>query len=246
MCMGIIKDFDKLWELAIEPSIKKCIVDVDERFKRECKFTTQELTKYRSDLESMYKRKREWLKKTYLPHDKSPLLDFHKLGAIVCRCLIGYKPFTYDEKKAEDMWCDVYCNTHMEHDERMDWEVSNLYINYKLAFLAAVGIAYVDLLDWASRKRDKAVGTLEFDVYEEFRKALVVSQGLLFYQKPKMHENFENSTIIAIMKSDLLQRDFDYFLFAIILYQIQENTKLRLFGKILPNYNLSLSDIELA
>lgn len=239
--------FDNFWFTAIFPSIKKCHTDMSKDFIRECRVEIKDLNEYRQGLQSMYKRKREWLKREYLPHSKNPLLDFHKLASVICRCIIGIKPVSYNIEAAEHKLDIINADTKLTHNEKLNWIVSNIYVNYKIAFLAAIGIVYSDLIYWAYEKSDtnKIEKSTNSNIYIEFADCLVKRKNLVFYPNPLKHENFIDSTIIALVKGDLLQRDFDYLFLSIIFYQIQENTKLNLFNEILKKDNMDSSNIEL-
>lgn len=236
--------FEKFWETSIYPAITKCLNDVDTEFFNKCNLITVDEQGYKQKLKNLYKRKREWLKREYLPHSSHPILDFHKLGSIVCRCMIGNKPFTYDIAKSEVMQKAINNDDKLSHKDKIDWLVSNIYINYKVSFLSAIGIVYADLVYWATKKCEDYDDSL-FIVYKEFLEKLIARQNLFFYPSPIKHENFFNSTVIALMKEDILKRDYNYLLMSMILYQLQENTKLRLFEDILKKYNLNYSDVNL-
>lgn len=241
------RHFDFFWTKAIFPAIQSAKNEIDDSFKKKTQLKFIDENEYYNDLKNMYKRKREWLKQKYLPHDEGPKLDFHKLGAIICRCIIGVKPVTYNVDVAEEMLEMNNSAENMEHSEKIDWAVSNLYINYKIAFFAAIGIAYADLLYWAYRKNELAESkNLPFaNLYLEFANRLEKQQNLSFYPNPSSHENFVNSAIIALMKEDLLCRDFNYLMFSIILYQLQENTKRIIFLELLQDSNYTIDDLEL-
>lgn len=238
--------FDNFWTTAIYPSIKKAENDMDPAFIKECEVEIRDLNEYKLELRSMYKRKREWLKKEYLPHMEKPLLDFHKLASVICRCIIGTKPISYDLNVAEHLLDGINSNDSLTHSTKLDWIVSNIYVNYKIAFLASIGIVYADLLYWAYEKGDVKEIENDKNIYIEFAHSLENKNNLIFYPEPAKHENFVNSVIIALEKGDLLQRDFDYLFLSVIFYQLQENTKLNLFSEILKNQNIDISDIELS
>lgn len=238
--------FNFFWEKAIYPSIKLAKQDIDNDFKEKTLLNFRDTVEYYAELEDMYRRKREWLKQKYLPHDEGPKLDFHKLGAIICRCIIGVKPVTYSVSIAEEILETINADETISHSDKMNWVVSNLYVNYKIAFFSAVGIAYADLLYWAYKKQEDAKinGCPNEDFYFAFAKELEKQKNLSFYPKSAFHENFVNSTIIALMKEDLLCRDFNYLMFSIILYQLQENTKRIIFSDIMKETGFTFDDLE--
>ena len=57
--------FDFLWKKTILPILKRAIVEMDEDFKKQCNFDDIDYNKYKKGLEKIYKKKREWLKRTY-------------------------------------------------------------------------------------------------------------------------------------------------------------------------------------
>ena len=243
--MQQLKHFDRLWDEAIQPSIQFSIEQMDDNFIEFASVKSVDLDSYKIDLKRVYKKKREWLKRSYLPHNPEPYLDFHKLGAVVCRSIIGLKPIKYDLVLVKELikHQDFSQSTHFE---QIDWFIRNVYVNYRIAFLSAVGLVYANLVHWAITKKGNCTTEDLAKVYDEFIHELTQQGRLSSYPEPELHENFENSTIIALMKNDLLQRDFDYLSFATILYQWEFHTKLKIFQKVLDNSKYSLSDIDLS
>ena len=237
------KHFDDFWENAILPSIEQTIEEMASEFCTAASVNVQNLSSYKVELENIYRRKREWLKQAYLPHESQPCLDFHKLAAIVCRSVIGCKPIHYDIAAVEEMihQQNYGCESH---DEQINWFVNNIYANYKIAFLSAVGIVYANLIHWAINKKNECADAKLASVYNSFIQRLLDNKQLCSYENPKAHENYVNSMIIALMKNDLLQRDFDYLTFAINLYQLEYFTKLTLFHQVLTNTEYTIDDID--
>ncbi len=196
--------FDFLWEMFIKPIINQAEQEVDGEFAKVCGFEKICLPYYKKQLEKIYKRKREWLKKIYLPSDNEPLLDMHKIGAVLCRSIIGNKPFSFDVEKAKKF---VMAN-NMQND--IQWYINNVCVNYKIAFYVSVGLVYAEVI-----KRLEEIG--EKEKMEEMQKI----GHLYFYSKNPNHENFQNSSIIALMKNDILNRDFDYLFYATTLFQLE-------------------------
>lgn len=251
--------FDEIWDKIILPSIRKCLDELDIQFKSKARVSGCNLTKYKKSLEDIYKRKREWLKVEYLPNEDDPILDFHKLSSIMCRSIIGVKHFTYDIKLAEEFFEQISNDENISQSEKVKWQIDNVYVNYKLAFLVAEGIVYVDLLFWAQERindllcqynqedidSNKDNVSIKLKVYEEFIELLNTKQQRLYsYEVSDSHDNFTTSSIIALMKNDYLRRDFDYLQFAISMFQWQQYTKKQHLYDILKQYddNLNLSD----
>ena len=239
------KHFDYFWDEAILPSIQLAVNEMSLDFRIATSVSLQDTISYKTELESIYRRKREWLKQSYLPHDSEPCLDFHKLAAIICRSIIGLKPIKYDIDAVESVIEQQKFHNNL-HDEQIKWFVNNVYVNYKVAFLAAVGVVYANLVYWAYTKQKNCSNKSVAEIYEAFAKLLLEKGCLCSYVDPQSHENFENSMIIALMKNDLLQRDFDYLGFATNLYQLEYYTKLMLFQEALKGSVYTLENIDLS
>ena len=94
--------FDYFWTYVVSPSIRKCINEVDKDVSKKIKLKKEEDSQYKLELSEMFKRKREWLKREYLSNEDDPTLDFHKFAALLCRGVIGNKPFSFSLKEAEE------------------------------------------------------------------------------------------------------------------------------------------------
>lgn len=257
--MNNISAFEDMWKEIILKAIKLCKNELDEEFKNRTNFNVVDLEKYKLQLENIYKRKRRWLKSEYLPNEEKPTLDFHKLSSIMCRSIIGIKPFVYDIQECENMFSEIVCSNEMSQFEKIQWQINNVYINYKLAFLVAEGIVFVDLLFWAQDKidsiqkkenRDNQKDVDQYEdmlaIYKEFISLLTLQDYRLYkYKTSSLHDDFITSSIVALMKNDFLNRDFDYLQFSISMFQWQEYTKKQYLYDLLSknNYNLKLSDI---
>ena len=253
--------FDNTWKKIILPSITKCREELDKDFAREAEACVVDLVEYKDKLEYIYKRKREWLKAEYLPNEENPILDFHKLSSIMCRCIVGIKPFSYNIDVAERFFSRIADNEEIEQCEKVAWQIDNVYVNYKLAFVVAEGMNFIDLLYWAQEKinqikeqySEEQIESNEenvskkIDVYNEFIELLNEKQQRLYsYKTSESHDNFFTSAIIALMKNDYLKRDFDYLQFSLSMFQWQEYTKKQHLYDLLnskQNNQLELSDL---
>lgn len=232
--------FDHFWKEAIYPAVKRCLKELEPVDKDSLSFRFVNESLYKKKLSRIYYRKREWLKRIYLPNKgDQAVLDFHKLGAILCRSIIADKPFRFNVSRAQKRMAEVK-KKYGESDPRtIQWEVDHVYINYKLAFLVSEGVAYLDLLYWTAKKMEalsKQIKTLieEKEIeeaerkkafYEQFKNELLNIHSLSAYKKSPDHDDFKTSMIVALMKHDLLMRKFDYLTYAATLYQWQEHTK---------------------
>ena len=246
--------FDYIWDGDIKKAIEICYQEMDVDFCEQAKVSICNLNEYKVALRELYHRKREWLKREYLPHKIKPVLDFHKLGAIICRCIIGNKPITFDEGIAEYLF-DIYQNKKITTEEKLRWQINNCYVNYRIAFLAAAGVAFDDLLCWsqeninALQNKKNGINEIEAEkllILKAFKAKLLEHTKLFYYHKSAKHDDFVSSVIISLMKNDILMRDFDYLTFAANLFQWQEYTKLLFFTEVLNENNQQISYFKFA
>lgn len=214
--------FDFFWENVICKTIDRAYEEIDDEYKRACNVCKKDAKQYKVSLEEIYHKKRNWLKKMYLPHDEEPILDFHKLGAVLCRDIIYHKPFSFNVQEAERFVENKFdINDTTNHTE---WFVRNVYANYKVAFYVSTGIVFLEILKHYDDKGD-------METYDKFN-----ARGrLFFYPKSTNHENFENSCILGLMKNDLLKRNFDYLTYSAMLFQLEQYNYIQIEKEFLHN-----------
>lgn len=205
--------FEFIWTNFVTPIIKRSAAEMSKEFIEQCDlaYSFNNFSEYKHKIITFYKEKREWLKTVYMPHEKSPNLDAHKLGGVLCRSLIANKPFYMNTESVERYVSEKFSNDKSNHTE---WFVDNVFVNYKVAFYASLGYVYTDLLG-SYRQSNK----------KEHYKELNNNGTLFFYNNSDSHESFENSTILALQKNDILNRDFDYLSYAILLFQLEKHTE---------------------
>lgn len=210
--------FDFLWEVVVLPIIQRSLSEIDSDYKKECYLRCENFCMYKKRLEKIYKRKREWLKRVYLPNDKNPILDMHKIGALLCRSIIGDKPISFDLVHS-----DEYVERNNKNNDKQ-WLIDNAYVNYKIAFYVSVGLLYIEMIsDLRETGKDEKADIIEQD------------GALYFYPKSPTHENFQSSCIIGLMKNDIASRDFDYLSYAAMLFQLERYNYIK--------YGIDLKDI---
>lgn len=226
--------FDFFWHIIINPVINNIFNSMEVEFKKDCNVQLKDLTSYKMELEHIYKIKRNWLKRIYLPHrvsgeesEKEILLDFHKLSSVLIRSVLANKPITMNLKSV-----DKY--TREKFDDQNDhttWFVNNVYCNYKIALYIGLGILYIDTVFSVLYQHT------DFN-YIEYRESLSTDERkninsnivdvakkithLATYPERTTHENFINSLILGLVKNDLRGRSFDYLGYAALLFQLQE------------------------
>lgn len=186
-----------------------------------------------------------------MPNNEDAVLDFHRLSAIMCRCIIGIKPFKFDLPIAERLFGEVQEREDYSQKDKISWQVNNVYVNYKLALLVAEGMIYIDLLYWTQcrinefEKKCNSVDSSqenndnfkrELFIYQQIIKILQLScYRLCCYQESPSHDDFFISSVIALMKNDYLERNFDYLQFSISMFQWEEYTKKQLYEQVLKS-----------
>lgn len=218
--------FDYVWQKIVLPSVELVHEEIDKSFAKETRlnYSYIDISKFKSEVKDFYYEKREWLKKIYLPHEKYPFIDSHKIAAIWARTMLAYKPFYFDVKCAEQFVERHYHKSNdtlpKEEASSSSWFIKNVYCNYRVAFLVSVGIVYLFLL-YDCKEKHKFVPAYLHDSYEYF-----LSKKGLHCPKTVVHSPFDESCIIALQKNDVLGRDFDYLAYAIILFQLEHYNKM--------------------
>ena len=235
-CMSILSEHfnDVLWPLIIKPIIENADKNIDPEFRNFVKlnsFVNEDV--YKAKLSELYERKRDWLKRVYFRYaqpNSENLLDMHKIAAIICRCVIGCKPFTFDVESANKYKASKNKNNDL------DWIINNYYVNYKVAVNCAISITLFDLFD---RLGETSKTQHIIDVGNVLNR--INQNGFDLYQKEPVllktpHESFYKSIIIQTAINDINKRDFDYLGIATICFQIQQYEVIK--SEYLKFYNL--------
>lgn len=214
-----INDFDFIWNEWIIPAVDKIARQMDSDFQNATNFSIRDLAEIKKSASKYYVEKRETTKKEYYGDDpliasKKHLMDFHKLSAILCRTLIEHKVYYYDVQK-----CYEYIETKNIDSKNTDWLVHNALVNFRLAFYVSVIFLYQSMI---FRLKDDNSG---------LHSALQAQKRLNLYTNGECgntHESFENSLVLDLAKRDINNRSFDCFLYAAIMFQLEEYNKLLL------------------
>lgn len=234
------RSFSFIWDRIVEPTITLVYNEIDNDFKKAAKldFSYKDISDYKNDIKEFYREKREWLKDVYLPHQQNPFLDEHKLGAIWCRTMLAFKPFYFDLKVAtkfvEDKFHieDPYSENPEDIPNNSDWFTKNIYSNYRVAFLVSIGIVYLYLL-YDCKEMGKDVPEYLYGAYNYFSSKKTLRCPIT----TEAHNDFQTSCIISLQKNDVLNRDFDYLTYAIMLFQLEHYNRMCYY---LKKHDLSL------
>lgn len=219
-----LTNFEFIFNSIICPIVKQIEKEADEEFKKQYNLRIKDLNIVSKKCEMFYQNKREELKKIFYGNkysnvesdDESFCLDLHKIGAIICYSLIKHKVFIFDFDT--DKVNKIFKNDSKE--KSTDWIISNVLINYKLAFHFSVAFMYYKMIFDADNEN-----------CEELRFAIEEQKGLSLYKEKgnseseKRHESFSNSVILDLFKRDVKGRSFDYFMYATLLFQLEEYNK---------------------
>lgn len=211
-------NFRYIWTEWIVPLINDIYIQSDHQFRKYCKVHIRDLDKIYNDAEKYYQHKREEVKRAFYGEyhkgdsETEHRMDFHKISAIICRTLIEYKVYDFDENL-----CREYVDKNITPYDT-DWVVRNALINFRLAFYSSVMFIF---------------HAMQFEYYKENRKLfeLLNKKGKLnlygshMSSNDKVKESFENCMILDLAKRDIGNHSFDYFMYAIIMYQLEEHNK---------------------
>ena len=216
------RHFRQILEMAIYPVKEVVFLDTDLAFRESC--SLQIVGGWESRLREKYRKLRETLKTIcYGSRADSGLLDGRKIAAVFCGALIQEKVFTFDLDQAKELM-EQKKNT-MDSVSFNFWLAQNVYLNYKFAYYVSLQLVYLTLLyDLDDSKMAKAL----YDISEADAAALVTSLNdighLLPYPASPNTDSFDVNIIIGLARADLTGQDFDMFLFAMQLYQIEMYT----------------------
>lgn len=209
-----------MWDNWFVPLAHDLYEQMDKEFVSECNVQIRDMSKILKRAQKYYLAKREVLKKDfYGDYHKgdsvfSHRMDFHKIGAIIARTIIEYKVFSFDISK-----CRVYVEKNKSGNET-DWVVRNALINFRFAFYASVVFLYQSML-FVYRDdeliRDELIKNKSLNLYTNSDETVKNSI------ENKVHESFENCMVLDFAKRDIGNRSFDYFMYAIVLYQLEEH-----------------------
>ena len=221
--------FDHIWNKVIQPVASVVLEESDQSFKKECKLALECVETWRNELYKAYQRLRSELKDIcYGPTDhRSPeeLLDGRKIAAVLCAALISQKGFQFDTVRAlsfAERKEKEFANNRVLFNR---WAVANVYINYKLAYYASLQLVYLTLMrDFLVKAGLKDTQYAEQEEAQMLATQLNELGHLAPYAPPPRGDGFDVNIIIGLARTDMALKDFDMFMFAMQLYQIEEHT----------------------
>lgn len=222
--MEELSNFQYIWEKWITPLVDDLYKQMDEEFQKYCGVQIRELDKIKFRAERYYQNKREEVKKAFYgvyhkgDSQTEHRMDFHKIGAILCRTMMEYKVFSFDMEK-----CQQYVDDNIDIYDT-NWVVKNALINFRLAFYVSIAFLYQSMIfEYSKNHRE-----LERKLREKGCLSLYAdhsNQNHSIVIEKKVQESFENCIVLDLAKRDIGNRSFDYLMYAIILYQLEEYNK---------------------
>lgn len=209
------RHFAEMWkhvQLASAAAMEEC----DALFRDDCTLHVRSGAKAKAAVEKVYRELRDTLREEcYYDKTQKNMLDGRKMGAIMCNALMKEKIFVFDEARAMELSQQKqkeYGDTPEGKLKFNRWIVNNLFINYKVAYLFSVGL----VLETAKEKllREDASLGLQWN-----------RQGwMIAYPEEEGMDSFNVSMVLGLGKADLGEREFDMFMYALQLYQMEQYT----------------------
>lgn len=235
------RSFDHIWDKVVQPVSATVLAESDMLFKEYCSVKLKPVEEWHRELYEEYQRLREQLKDIcYGSSDhRSPeeLLDGRKIAAVLCASLISQKGVQFDTVKALEFAKEKKKQLANDPVRFNQWAVGNVYINYKLAYYASLQLVYLtlmrDLLIKAGLKNlsRRELSLKEVQKQEEAKKLSYQLNSLghlISYPQPSRGDGFDVNIIIGLARTDMSMKDLDIFMFAMLLYQVEEHTLDRL------------------
>lgn len=206
--------FDFLWDNWLVSLFQRMYDGMDDDFRTNVKAKICDLESIRVNAEKYFFIRYNTFKKDYYGYlDDEQTPDIHKICAILCRTLIEEKIIKYDISA-----CQQYIDEKNIDKKNTDWLVRNALVNYRIAFYASITLLYQGML---FKYKDPAI-------HEKLKK----NRNLNLYTKndgsPKSinHESFENYMILDLAKRDVNNKSFEFFMYAAIMYQLEEYNRM--------------------
>lgn len=201
--------WDKVVRLALEVVEEEC----DTEFSTMCSLQLKPEAELKTSLEKEYRILRRELKEScYGNGADDGFLDGRKLASVFCKALVNVKAFQFNTADALKLLKKRENELSSEALNR--WTVHNIFINYKLAYYVSLQLVYLTLLQQL----------LSSEETREYGKKLNAIGHLHQYPSANKTDSFDINVIIGIARADIRAKDFDMFLFAMQLYQIEMYT----------------------
>lgn len=224
--------FDSIWNRVIYPVFSVVREECSPEFVKDCSLDERPSEEWRKEVYSKYLRLRKQLKdicygSSNHSSDSEPtdedLLDGRKIAAVLCSALIHKKAFRFQTGSALKLTKEK--KQLLTPEAFNQWAVSNIYINYKLAYYASLQMVYLTLVyDLLEKSEDKSYSDDDRKEAKALAAILKDEHHLCTYTLPSTGDGFDVNIVIGLARTDLAKRDLDTFLFAMQLYQVESHT----------------------
>lgn len=204
------RHYNRLWDEVICKVLDITNKECDKTFREACNLHIKPMDALKISIEKQYRLLRKEFKELcYGSKKDSGLLDARKIAAVLCNTLIKQKPFVFDEAAALDFVTEK--KKSLRNIQFNYWVVNNLFINYKLAYLASLQLIYLTLLD----------DLFSSEETEKYAEKLNEIGHLRRYPVSSESDSIDVSIVIGLARADMNGMDFDMLLFAMQLYQME-------------------------
>lgn len=211
--------FSKIWVEAICSAEKDVFSDADETFVRECNVKSNlDKKSYQELVYNTYKQMRDDLKSVCYGKKHEGNLDFRKISAVLVKTLVQNKMFYFDSGKA----LAVLHNKQKEKDNKKitnqeynQWAISNVFINYRFAFLVGVQYLYLILLSELLENEQTVLKADKLNSLGHLKSYPILDEK----------DTFDTNIIIGLARADMSNRDIDVFLLSQHYYQLEMYTR---------------------
>lgn len=214
------RHYSIIWTEIICPVKEVIKEECDSEFSAQCSLRTKNERAWKETLEKEYRALRKKLKiECYGSDSDDGSLDSRKLAAVFCKAIINKKFFVFDTKAAQKLL--KIRKKQLSREQLNLWIAHNLLLNYKFAYYVSLQMVYITLLDCL----------LSSDKTAQYGERLNEIGHLYAYPHAPETDSYDINIIVGLARSDFRGNEFDMFLFAMQLYQIEMYTVERLKGK---------------
>lgn len=218
------RHFSQIWKNVICKEVNLVLSECDNDFVQICGLESKPADTWRRSLEKEYRSQRQILKEyCYQGNADKGFLDGRKLAAVLCKALIKEKAFVFDSEKAMSLLAN---QKGLRSDIDLNlWICHNVLVNYKLAYYVSLQLVYLTLLgQLLSSKEATGKETIDKETATKLAKELNKIGHLCQYPRNGDVDSFDVNIIIGLARSDFGEKEFNMFLFAMQLYQIEMYT----------------------
>lgn len=217
-------EFLHIWDEIIIPVYDTILAECDSSFREDANlYFRGDDADWKKSLEDEFHEQRHIFKEQCYGKKEErtgdPLLDYRKVGAVLCHTLCLHKPFGFNLETANKL--AVEKKGQLSSLDYTKWAVNNTLINYKFAYLASQSLVYLALL---SNLTGKNATAKMIEMGKELNKV-----GHLYrYSTESGCDTMDVNVIVALARGNISGQELNMLLYAMILYQSEMYTRVRL------------------